>query len=49
MAGWSDLASEADCHRLPLSLADWEAGQEDQESRAAREERGEVTHVLMTS
>lgn len=35
MAGWSDLVSEvAHRHLLPL-LVDWEAGQEDQESKAA--------------
>lgn len=33
VAGWSDLVSEADCRCLRPSLADWEAGQEDQESR----------------
>lgn len=40
VAGWSDLVSEADCRRLHPSLADWEAGQEDRESRAVREGTG---------
>lgn len=48
-AGWSDLAFEADCRSLPPSLAEWEAGGEDRESRAVREDRGKVIHLRITS
>ncbi len=48
MAGWLDLASEADCPRLPPSLTGWKAGQEDQESTAGWKQRGTVIHRITT-
>lgn len=49
VAGWLDLAFEADHRRLPPSPGDWEAEREDRESRAVREDRGHVKHLLITS
>lgn len=45
---WVPQACSAARRRLPPSVADWWAEREDQESRAAREERGNVRSLSTT-